>query len=250
MDEVKRKVFFDLIGHPATLLPVTGGLTGSLVGFALGWPILIFGGMLTVAGGIAFGLSRFVFNLENMTEQAYQLQHESRIEAQNQELNELDEKLAKDNDKRTHRSLRQLRDMYRQFQEDVETGKITGNVHSVLSKFEDLFDGCVESLKIQLYIYEDIRDGRIQGKAKKQALGEREKTIQEVIESVDFLERLVAKYHSFNARRNDSDLSKLREELDMTLQAAEKAERLRATGFEDKGYDAEKFRNRARSKKS
>ena len=185
-----------------------------------------------------------------MTQAAYEHQHQKKADLQNKELDDLDRKLARDGDKRTHRSLRQLRDMYRQFEEDMKEGRITGNVHVILEKFEALFQGCIESLKVQLYIYEDLRDKRISGKKpRKEAAEKREETIQEVVDSIEHLSKMVVTYHGFTARRNDSELVKLREELDMSLRAAEKAEQARALNFEDKGYDVDKFRNRTKQKK-
>ncbi len=162
MDDVKRKVLLDLFASPLTLLPVVGGITALLASWAMGGdPVLTFGGLAGVLGGIGMFSSRIIFGLEKMTNQAYEYVLEKQQSSQRAALQQLFEKLQADRDPRTERLLTQLQALYHDLKRDVEEGKITITAHQVLDGVDNVFRVCIDYLERSFRLWETA--GRMKG---------------------------------------------------------------------------------------
>lgn len=223
MDRFQKKVIFESSSAPETSVPVAVGIFALLAGLMFGaGPFLTLAGLLAAMVGIGFFVRKMIFGFSRLTQSAYEAFFESRQARQDRALRELDRQLQRDHDPRTHNLLRQMWHLYKTLEKDVESGKIAYGSHEVLEKVDDMFQVCVEHLKLSYQLWEMAR--RLGGYAERQKLQQREELIQEVHASVDHLEKVVEQLHERTVERNASELKKLREELDETMRVAKAVE--------------------------
>lgn len=241
MDDVKRKVMLDLFASPGALIPVVVGLSSLMVSWALGGdPTANAIGIVGVLGGVGYFASRLVLGLEGMTQRAYQAKLDRLQQEQRQQLDELERRLSGDRDQRTEICLRELRSLYETFQTSCATGKIAAGHRQVVDQVEQIFHASVQQLQRSLELYEIGQ--KLSGESKVDILAERERVIQEVIETRSHLSTTIERFQTFALRREQSELSRLREELDETLSVAKRTEdRIATIGRETKTYNESEF---------
>jgi len=239
MDDIKKKVYLDLFASPVTLLPFVGGLTALLVSWALGGNApLTFGGLAGTLSGIGMLASRLVFGLERLTEDAYQFSVERHRRNKEASLNRLRQQLEQDGDPRTQSLLDRLQRLYSELEANIESGKISFAAHEVLERVDRMFQVCVEHLEHSFRSWR--RSGQLGKTARKQALERREHLVSKVEESVNHLEQTLDQLHSMSMKKGESDLSRLRSELDETIDVARRTERRVAEiGLEDGSLESE-----------
>ena len=210
----------------------------------LSWAIdgnamLNLGGLVGVLGGCGFLATRLIFGLERITENAFQYLNDQKRQVQEQALDSLAVRLRGDEDPRTQTYLRQLRELYANFQEDIRTGKVAGAARTVQEQVEKLFQAAVKHLEHSYHLW--ITAGRLSGDARLTLLDERERVVQEVQDTVEHLSRTIEQFHSFRVKESEVELARLREELDETMQVARRAEeRLESLGKQNT-YDLREF---------
>ena len=241
LDEVKRKVMIDLFASPGTLAPIVVGLTSLMYSWAVGGnPAANAIGIMGVLGGIGFFASRLVLGLEGMTERAYKAMMQRHRTQQNEALDELQRQLEGDQDHRTEACLAHLRNLYDTFQQSCSQGQVATAHHHLVSQVEEIFNASVRQLKRSLDLYQISQT--LTGKAQTKVLTEREQVIREVVETRDHLSAAIEQFHAFTTRRNQSELGRLREELDETLRVAQRTEeRMAEIGQHEKTYDESEF---------
>ena len=241
MDEVKRKVMIDLFASPGTLAPIVVGLTSLMYSWAVGGdPTANALGIMGVLGGAGYFASRLVLGLEGMTKRAYEAIAEHHRKKRNQALDELERQLHGDQDQRTETCLRNLRNLYDTFQQSCLEGRVVATHHQVVSQAEQIFNASVQQLERSLELYQISQ--KLTGKARGEILAERERVIREVIDTRDHLSATIEQFQTFATRRNQSELSQLREELDETLRVAKRTEeRMAEIGHQQRTYDESEF---------
>ena len=240
MDKVKKKVLLDLFGSPGTVLPIVAGMSAWMLSWAVdGNTLLNLGGLVGVLGGAGFLATRLIFGLEQITENAFRYLNDQKREAQEQALDALQTRLRDDKDPRTQTYLRQLRELYTNFQDDIRSGKVAGAARTVQEQVEKLFRAAVKHLEHSYHLW--LTAGRLSGDARLALLEERERVVQEVQETVEHLSRTIEQFHSFRVKESEAELARLREELDETMQVARRAEaRLESLGKQNT-YDLREF---------
>ena len=241
MDEVKRKVMIDLFASPGTLAPIVVGLTSLMYSWAVGGdPAGNAIGIMGVLGGAGYFASRLVLGLEGMTKRAYEAIAEHHRTKRNQALDELERQLHGDQDQRTETCLRNLRNLYDTFQQSCLEERVVATHHQVVSQAEQIFNASVQQLERSLELYQISQ--KLTGKPRGEILAERERVIREVIDTRDHLSATMEQFQTFATRRNQSELSQLREELDETLRVAQRTEeRMAEIGHPQKSYDESEF---------
>lgn len=232
--DVRKKVLLDLFASPGTLLPIVGGFSSLILSWAVGGASLLnFLGIAGILGGLGALVTRLIFRLQAIANDAYEYVHSQELQRQEQALDELDRKLTRDGDSRTQGSLRKLRDLYETFVEDVKSGKVAGNTQNICETVEELFRACVAQFEHSYQLWMTAK--KLSGDAKQRILQEREEVVQEVIETFRHLEGTVGQFHCFTTKTHRGDLTRLREELDEAMRVARRTEE-RMASWNHKAY--------------
>ena len=240
MDEVKRKVYLDLFASPLNLIPLAGGLTSLMASWAVGGdPTLTFAGLAGVLGGIGVTVSRLIWGLEGMTERAYNYRIDKEQREQEEKLDRLDEQLTQDRDPRTQTCLRELRLLYDSLHLAAEKGNITPTGYEIIHGVGKVFDECVKQLEHSHALWETAR--RMRGPARDSILEQRDEIVRDVCGTVAEVGRTVQDYLLSKTKKNQSELDRVRHELNQTIEAARRAEARTAELERTTRMDAEQF---------
>lgn len=240
MDKVQRKVLLDLFASPWSVIPIAAGLSAWMLSWAIdGSAAMNLGGLIGVVGGIGVMATRLIFGLEQITEDAFLFLNNQQKLEQEQKLDELTRRLTGDDDPNTQTYLSDLRTLYNSFVEDVEKGKMKAGTRPVLDQVHRLFQAAVKHLEYSYELWS--RASQLRGPARDKLLNERRKVIDEVGETIEHLGTTIQQFHAFRIESSDSELSKLRQELDATMQVARRAEQ-RVNGLgKVQEYDPKEF---------
>ena len=237
--DVRKKIFLDLVAAPSTLLPLVGGLTLLLGGWALDAGAAVgFAGVVGVLAGLGMAATRLIFGLEKITERAYEYVHDQEWKKQEKALDKLDHKLVRDRDARTQSALREVRHLYTSLVEDVRSGKITRNTHDILQKVESLFRACVAQLEESYRLWDTAR--RLSGNGRERMLQQREAVVEEVTRSVEHLGHTIGQLRGVTAKTDEQDLDRMTAELDEAIDVARRTEE-RLASWGKKAYDEKEF---------
>ena len=241
MDKVQRKVLLDLFASPWSVIPIAAGVSAWMLSWAIdGNTALNLGGMIGVMGGVGMMATRLIFGLEKITEDAFRFLNSQQQLEQEQKLDELTRRLSGDDDPNTQTYLSDLRTLYGSFVADVEEGKMKAGARTVLDQVHRLFQAAVKHLEYSYELWS--RANELKGPARKKMLAERKRVIAEVGTTIDHLGSTIQQFHTFRIENTDSELSKLRQELDATMQVARRAEeRVSGLGTTVRDYDPREF---------
>ena len=226
--DVRKKVLLDLFASPSTLLPIAGGLSALILSWAMeGVAAMNVVGLVGILGGVGWFATRLIFKLEEITNNAYKYLHRQEMKKQEEALDDLDKKLAKDRNPRTQECLRELRRLYGTFVQDDQSGKINRSTHEILEIVEELFRASVAQLRVSYDLWERARN--MTGDSKENTLQERDQVVREVVDTIQHLDRTIKQFASFSVKENQDKLSRLRGELDEAMRVARRTdERLAA----------------------
>jgi hypothetical protein len=224
MNEIRKKIILDLCVTPTTIGTGSLGVSLLLISWAIGasaiWPFLGFISILIGIGAIA---TNWLFNLEAISKKAVETLRDQAEAAQDLKLDELDELLCRDRDPRDQGYLRDLRAIYDELKEDVAQGKLSKYVTpDTLVQLEELFQACVKSLRYSYDLWESSKAAR--GGPKNKILQERENVLTEIGKSVERFTENVTTIRSLSHKTQNGDLSKLRTDLDRSLEIARRTE--------------------------
>lgn len=238
MDEVKKKVLLDLFVSPWTLVPMVGGLSAWMISFGVGGdPTLNLIGLAGVLVGAGIQASRLIWGVEELTERAHGYLSEQERARLDSYLDDLGVRLAQDDDWRTEESLKRLRALYAALdQDDPPRGHAAITIRE---KVEKLFQASVKQLERSHQLWEKAR--RLPKGTRGPLLEQRGKAIDEVVLTVNHLQKTVAQYHSFHNEESDDELAKLREELDATIEVARRADQRMENLETSPAYDESEF---------
>ena len=234
--DVRRKVLLDLFASPATLLPTVGGLSALILSWAIEGPAsLSMLGLAGILGGMGWFATRLILGLEEITSSAYEFVHAQQREKQEEALDSLDNRLRRDRDPRTQESLRQLRELFGKFADDVEAGKINRRTHEILEIVEELFRTSVSQLEVSYQLWQTSRG--LSGEAKQKMLAQRDEVVAEVVDTAGHLSTTIEQFFAFTQKKNKDNLGRLREELDEAIQVARRTEQRMASWENDPQAD-------------
>ncbi|MGE0608388.1 MAG: hypothetical protein AB7O62_14930 [Pirellulales bacterium] len=224
----RRKVFADLLGHPATVLPAVAGMTALLASWAgvidsPWWPFWGIAGLLAGAGIMA---SRWIFGSEKILHRAFDSLQEDALKDEKKLLDQLDRRLRQDNDPRPEEALRQLRQLYEGFRGDRgwQDALPERSTLEIGNKVEKLFKACIITLSRSQDLWETSQK-MATANGRQSALAQREELVKEIRESVRQLARTIDGVQSLQVQlRQDDNLAQIRQELDESLEVARRVE--------------------------
>lgn len=221
MDEVKKKVLLDLFVSPWTLVPMVGGLSAWMVSWGVGSnATLNLIGLAGVLVGVGIQASRLIWGVEELTERAHGYLTAQERAKLSEYLDDLATRLSRDDDWRTEESLKRLRALYAALDEDDPP---RGHAAiAIREQVEKIFQASVKQLERSYGLWEKAR--RLPKGTRGPLLEQRSEAIDEVVLTVNHLSQTVAQYHTFHSDDTDDGLSRLREELDATIEVARRAD--------------------------
>ncbi|MDO8622021.1 MAG: hypothetical protein Q7R80_02220 [bacterium] len=221
-----RKCWLRLAGHPVTILPTMGGATALLLGWAVGAPAVVFGG---IAGlGIAVGalVTRGLLVGGKIAEEVHAELRTKAHDATEAALDELRKKLASDNDTRDERMLDQLREFARMFKKDTGWIERINRVSAaeITSGVEELVRTCVQKLDDAFKIRKTADDMSI-SPVRDVLKQQREVILAEVATSIQELTELLTGVFTLGTGRDVSaDTSRVRGRLKQALTIAKRVD--------------------------
>lgn len=226
---LKKKVFWRLLGSPASVLPFIVGMTAMTATWALDWNpgVGAFAGLAgaMIAGGAFF--TRLLLSGDKVARQVLQEAEQTRQRARQQALDTLDRRLTTaDKDPRPETALRDLRALVKAFDDSVLSANRTavGAAIDIQSRVGQLFDQCVDSLRQTDRLWQ-VAQQLHTPPARQPILDQREKLIEDVQASIRQLsDTLVSMQRLGAGERSSGELTRLRDELDRSLAVAKAVE--------------------------
>ena len=156
-----------------------------------------------------------------------ELLHEAQHK-QEEDLNALHIQLKEDGDTRTEQMLEELRTLHQSFLEDVSDGGWMATLPlsvsaEITSKVTELFTQAVQCLKDTLRMYEKSRSSKLKN-VRRVLQQHREKLIADVEQTIVQLTHLYTRVLTLSPDSNETELSRLRSELDESLAFAKKVD--------------------------
>jgi paraquat-inducible protein B len=223
VDPVKRKVISELFFAPSVVLPIVGGLSAGLLSWAVGGNGLLNAAtLLGLLGGVGWMLTRMIFKIEDITEQALQVELDKRLQAENSHLDALAAKLQTDPDHRTQDYLTLIRSMRRDFEGAAHQPGLQFRSAQIREKVSQVFVAVVDQLQQSYRLWELAE--RLKGKSRDKLLADRERVLREVEVTIDRLRVTCEQFEQLARTETKVDLAAMRQELDATMQVAKRTE--------------------------
>ncbi len=228
MDPVKRKVISELFFAPSIVLPIVGGISAGLLSWATGGSGYLTGAAAVgILGGVGWMLTRMIFKVEDITEQAMQAELEKRLRAESEELDALARLLRSDRDHRTQDYLTLLRSLRGEFEKAANKPGSQFRSAQIREKVGLVFEAAVGQLR-QSYQLWELSENLV-GTARDKILADRQQVLQEIESTVERLHSTVHQFRELIKTEDKVDLASMREELEMTMRIAKRTEeRMRA----------------------
>lgn len=179
-------------------------------------------GLAGVLGGIGWFATRFIFQLDGISQKAMQdLANEARQKEENH-LNELQKRLATDQDPRTEQYLILLRENRAELEKLAQTPGIQIRSLEILKQARQLFWAATDQLDQSLKMYQLAQ--KLSGEQKQGVLAQREHCLSEAHESAEHLRDAIATFRQFTDKNLQRDMDSLQLELAESIQAAKRSE--------------------------
>jgi hypothetical protein len=231
---LRKRVWLQLASAPLTVLPAVAGATALLAAWGVdagsGWlAFLGVSGLLASVGSLA---TQCIFYLDEHTRRAFASLEAEALAEQERKLDNLYRRLRKDDDPRDDELLKQLRSLYRTFQQDTEWVKRMRQQSAVeiASQVEKLFQASIISLQRSLDLAR-AADRMATDDGRRTALLSRDRLLSEVQESIAQMAKTIDGVQSLGLERNGDDLARIRRELDESLNVARRVEERLQTEF-------------------
>ena len=222
--EARRRATLDLLVSPWTLGPAVLGGTALAAGWALGgdpaWVFAGVGGLLAGGGALA---TRWLTKADALVRGAWETLIAEEHAEREAELDRLDRALQRDGDPGSQKLLRALRNIRDGLERDEAEGTLGGAGGLLRDRAAEVFEACVAQLRRSLELDETART--LAGPARRELRADRQAVLKEVAETVRHLASTVSEARKAPAKRKEGDLSRLREELDATMEVARRTER-------------------------
>jgi len=223
VEELRKRILRDIFVAPSVVLPIVGGASAWLVSWAGGGSdMLNLVGLAGVLGGIGWFATRFIFQLDGISQKAMQdLANEARQKEENH-LNELQKRLATDQDPRTEQYLILLRENRAELEKLAQTPGIQIRSLEILKQARQLFWAATDQLDQSLKMYQLAQ--KLSGEQKQGVLAQREHCLSEAHESAEHLRDAIATFRQFTDKNLQRDMDSLQLELAESIQAAKRSE--------------------------
>jgi hypothetical protein len=223
VDSIKRKVIAELFLAPSIVLPVVGGITAGMLSWALGGNNYLSGAALVgILGGVGWMLTRMIFGIEAITEEAIRFEQQQAIRSEKLRLDQLAQQLTTDHDHRTQDYLTLLRSLRDDFLEVAGQPGVQLRSGRIRAQIDMVFAAAVDQLRQSFQLWELSQS--LLGDSRKKVLANREQVLSEIASTVERLQITVTQFKELINKNNKSDLASMREELETTMRVARRTE--------------------------
>ena len=229
----RRRFLLHLLGDSYVLFPfaVGGSIAFASWIFNLEPKVLyLFGSaILSILVPIGTLISKWATGTEDIAKQVHSEILQEVQQKQEVELNNLHEQLETDGDARTETMLGELRTLHTSFQEEAGGAGWMGTLPitvraDITNKVSELFTQAVECLKDTLKMHQKSRDTQLGTTVKSVLHQHREQQIADVQQTIVQLSHLYARVLTLNPESDETELTRLRTELDESLTFAKQVD--------------------------
>ena len=223
MEALRKRILREIFIAPSVVLPVVGGASAWLLSWAGGgndW--LNLAGLVGVLGGVGWFATRFIFQLDGISEKAMQDLAEEALQKEEKHLNELQKRLANDRDPRTEQYLILLRENRTELERIARTPGIELRSLEIVKQARQLFWAASDQLDQSMKMYELAQ--KLNGSEKQGVLAQRERCLEEARESSEHLSDAIATFRQFADKTLERDMDTLQLELAESIRAAKRSE--------------------------
>lgn len=223
MEDLRKRLLNELFLAPSVVLPMVAGASAWLLSWGLnGVSTLNLIGLVGVLGSIGWFSTRTLFQLDSIKQKILQDEIDKKKRADEDKLDSLLQRLRIDKDYRTKDYLTLLRTCKADFEAIAAQPGIAIRSMEIAKQVRQLFWSAVDQLENSLKLF-SLAD-RLAGQERNKVLAEREQVLAEIKDAVDHLQSAVKHYRDLMEQEQHTDLSALRDELDMSLKIAKRTE--------------------------
>lgn len=229
----RKKFLLHLLGNPYVLFPFAAGGSIAFASWILNLEpkiLYLFGSaILSILMPIGTLISKWATGTDDIAKQVHseilqEVQHK-----QEEELNILHEQLEADGDARTETMLGELRALHTSFQEEAGGDGWMGTLPitvraDITGKVSELFTQAVECLKDTLKMHQKSTGTQLGTTVKSVLQQHREQQIKDVQQTIVQLSHLYARVLTLNPESDETELTRLRTELDESLSFAKQVD--------------------------
>ena len=229
----RKKFLLHLLGNPSVVFPFAGGVSIAFASWILNLEpqiLYLFGSaILSTLVPIGALISRWATGTDDIARQVHREILQEVQHAQERELNTLHEQLEADGDARTETMLGELRVLHKSFQEEAGGDGWMGTLPisvkaDITDKVSELFTQAVECLKDTLKMHQKSTDAQLGTTVKSVLQQHREQQIKDVQQAIIQLSHLYARVLTINPESDETELTRLRTELDESLAFAKQVD--------------------------
>jgi hypothetical protein len=224
VEALRKRILREIFVAPSVVLPIVGGASAWLLSWAGGGgsDMLNLVGLAGVLGGIGWFATRFIFQLDSISEKAMQDLAKDAFQKEENHLNELQKRLATDKDPRTEQYLILLRENRAELEKLAQTPGIQIRSLEILKQARQLFWAATDQLDQSLKMYQLAQ--KLSGEQKQGVLAQREHCLSEARESAEHLRDAIATFRQFTDKNLQRDMDSLQLDLAESIQAAKRSE--------------------------
>ncbi|MEE2947414.1 MAG: hypothetical protein VX392_03775 [Verrucomicrobiota bacterium] len=226
-----KRVMADIAGSPLVLFPFMVGsaafasfLALGLKGSAAAGALLVgIAGLLASAGTF---LTKFILGRDTRVKQLIEASRDKAKRDKSKALDHFHHRLTMDGDERTETAMQDLRSLRQAFRQldKIAPDLNRAMIEDIQERSEELFQQCVSSLEKTLQLWKTA-ESLASETARKPILKQREKLVDDVVQTVEHMSRTLASVQGITDRSDgDVRLQRLRGELDQSLEVAKKVE--------------------------
>ncbi|MFM8572016.1 MAG: hypothetical protein ACKOAU_10510 [Pirellula sp.] len=225
MEELRKRILREIFVAPSVVLPIVGGASAWLLSWAGAGgssDVLNLVGLAGVLGGIGWFATRFIFQLDSISEKAMRDLAAEALQSEENHLNELQKRLATDQDPRTEQYLILLRENRAELEKIAQTPGIQLRSLEIVKQARQLFWAATEQLDQSLKMFQLAQ--KLSGAEKQGVLVQRERCLAEARESAEHLRNAVTAFRQFADKNLERDMDTLQLELAESIEAAKRSE--------------------------
>ena len=227
MSNLKRRltgqILFELLVTPFTVIPTALGVGFGLLSFII--PPLSLFAFIGIGCGFAAMVANVAMNSGDVSKRAAKRLEQDDRRRREQRLDELDRRLVADRDPRSQQHLRDLRQMYFSFLDDLKAGKIKATVsQQILDRIDEIFETCVSSLNHAYNLWEQSR--KMSDTIRTKVEENRNKILEDVGNQSTNMFDILSEVRALGLKSDTANLRDLQVRLESDLEVARRLLRL------------------------